>query len=208
MQKSHQPGRTRRDIQAAATRDEIVDAARRLMLERGYVPTSISEIAAEAGVSVQTIYNSVGAKAELLSAVLDVMAAGEAARQVPQIMRERVAQAPDLRSVIAVLADWFVEVNERTADIHRVISQAAAVDHQAAEIERRRATQRLRNYSEAAAELRKRHGLTAGQADHEAAASIFSIGHPQVYRSLVVDLGWSVASYREWLEKTLRGALR
>jgi AcrR family transcriptional regulator len=207
MQSRPARGRTRRDVQAAGTRSEIVEAARRLMVTKGYIGTSIAAIATEAQVSVQTIYNSVGTKADLLSAVLDLMAAGEATRSVPEIMRERAQHAPDAASFIAVLADWFVEVNARTGPIHQVINQAAALDRQAAEIERRRAAQRLRNYSEAAAQLRARHGLRAGQADHEAAAAIFSIGHPQVYRSLVIDLGWSSESYREWLIKTLTGAL-
>lgn len=185
-----------------------MEAARRLMLERGYVPTSISAIADEASVAVQTIYNSVGNKADLLSAVLDLAAAGpDAPARVPDVMRGRVAGARNATEIIRILADWFVEVHERTASVFRVISQAAAVDPDVAKRELRRAAQRLHTYGEAAAALRERHGLRSGLSDHEAAAAIWALGHPQVYQSLVVDLGWSVETYREWLGKTLRGAL-
>src|SRR5680860_1900901 len=70
------PAQLRRSLQTTATRTAIVVAAHRLMLERGYVATSIGSIADEAGVAVQTIYNSVGNKADVLSAVLDLAAAG------------------------------------------------------------------------------------------------------------------------------------
>ena len=55
---------SRRDRQAAETRQEILDTAARLFAERGFAATSIKDIAAEAGVAVQTIYSSVGSKGD------------------------------------------------------------------------------------------------------------------------------------------------
>jgi len=46
-----------------------------------------------------------------------------------------------------------------------------------------------------------------GMSDAEGAAAICSVGHPQVYRTLVQDAGWSVPAYREWLAKALAAAL-
>jgi len=208
MSTTENPAKTRRNAQSAATRAAIIDAAHRLMLERGYIPTSISAIAEEAGVAVQTIYNSVGNKADLLSAVLDRAAAGpDAPALVPAVMRQRAADARNAVEIIRVLTDWFVEVHARTAVVFRVIEQAAAVDPDVARLELRRAAQRLHNYGEAASALRDRNGLRNGLSDHEAAAAIWALGHPQVYRSLVIDLGWSVGTYRDWLGKALQGAL-
>ncbi len=199
---------TRRTRQSAATRAVIVDAASHLMLERGYVPTSVAAIAESAGVAVQTIYNSIGGKADVLAAVLDRSAAGpDAPTLVPTFMRTRVAAAGSAAEVVEILADWFVEVNGRTAAVHRVITQAAGVDPAVAELELRRSAQRLHNYGEAASALRALRGLRPGLTDHEAAAAIWAIGHPQAYRSLVIDLGWSIPAYREWVQKTLTGAL-
>ena len=199
---------TRRAIQAAGTRDVIVDAAARLFTADGYVRTTIDGIAAESGVAVQTVYNSVGNKAALLSAVLDSAASGPGAQAgVLEFMRERTRRAADFQSLIGVLADWFVEVHPRTAGIVAVISQAAAVDSTAARLERDRGLQRLRRYEEAAAAARARGGLSTGMSDAEGAAAIWSVGHPQVYRTLVQDAGWSVPAYREWLAKALAAAL-
>lgn len=198
---------TLRDAQAALTRRTIVDAASALFLAHGYVGTSIGAIARSAGVSVQTIYNAVGNKAALLSAILDAAASGPGStRPVPQFMRDRTVAAADPAAVVGVLADWFVEVHGRTGDVWSVIHQAAAVDEEAAAVERAREQQRLRNYGLAAADLRSR-GSLAGLTDDEAAAAIWAIGHPNAYQTLVRDLGWTTTAYREWVRKCLAGAL-
>src|SRR6478735_3390062 len=63
--------RGRRAVQAEQTRVEILDAARRQFATNGYAATSVKEIAAEAGVSVQTVYDSIGSKAELVRRLND-----------------------------------------------------------------------------------------------------------------------------------------
>lgn len=197
-------GASLRDALAATTRTQIVGAAAELFTERGYVGTSIGAIAARAGVAVQTIYNAVGNKAAVLSAVLDLAAAGpNAPTPVPAFMAERTSAAHDASEVIAILSDWLAEANQRTATIHWIIRQASAVDDDAAELERTRSNQRLRNYGLAAAALRERGGLSNGMTDEQAAATIWSVGHPTTYRSLVIDSGWSLESYGSWLRAVL-----
>jgi len=80
---------SRRAIAAAATREEILRAARRLFVEHGYAGTSVVEIARAAGVSVPTIYASVGKKAEVVMALVDL--AGKeagAGRALAEVDRE------------------------------------------------------------------------------------------------------------------------
>lgn len=62
---------SRAEQMAAHTRDDILSAARRLFAERGYSGTSIQDIAAEAGVAVQTIYSRLGSKSGMLFALVD-----------------------------------------------------------------------------------------------------------------------------------------
>ncbi|TFC81798.1 TetR family transcriptional regulator [Cryobacterium sp. TmT2-59] len=208
MSEAPRPAESRRSAQSVATRTVILAAAQRLMLERGYIPTSIAAIAAEAGVAVQTIYNSVGGKAELLSAVLDLSAAGpDAPGPAPESVARRYAEARTAGDVIRTLVDGIVTANERSAAVHRVIIQAAGVDADVEKLEIRRSTQRLHAYGSAASALRARRGLRSGLSDHEAAAAIWALGHPQAFRSLVTDLGWSGPAYRDWLVKSLQGAL-
>ena len=78
----------------------------------------------------------------------------------------------------------------------------------AAQLERYGGMQRLRRFAEGAAAARARGGLSSGMSDAEAAAAIWSLGHPQVYRAMVRDAGWPVPAYREWIAKALAAALR
>jgi AcrR family transcriptional regulator len=183
-------------------------AAGRLMLERGYVGTSVAAIATEAGVVVQTIYNSVGSKAELLAAVLDRVAAEPGA---PALLsgatRERIAEARTATEVIRILARSSALVNERTSGILRIVSEAAVVDPDVGEFEQKRDAARLHGFGEVAAMLRDKRGLRGGISDHEAAATMWALAHPHTFRTLVLSLGWSTEAYRNWLEKSLLAAL-
>lgn len=63
--------RTKRDQDREAKRDEIVAAARTLFIDEGYEATSMSRLAAAAGVAPNTIYWYFKDKDEVLVAVLD-----------------------------------------------------------------------------------------------------------------------------------------
>lgn len=54
----------------ARKRKQLVDAAERIFLENGYAESSVNRIAAEAGVSIKTLYRHFQSKDELFSAVM------------------------------------------------------------------------------------------------------------------------------------------
>ncbi|MGO4385410.1 TetR/AcrR family transcriptional regulator [Specibacter sp. RAF43] len=202
------PARTRREVQSRQTRELIVARAAELFVARGYSATTIESIARSAGVAIQTIYNSVGNKPALLSAVLDAAVAGpNAPAAVPEFMRARAAGARDFPAMVGMLADWFAEGLPRSSAVFAAINQAAAVDPSVARLRDERARQRLDHYREAAAAIRERGGLTRGMSDADAAALIFTIGHPDTYASLVTSFGWPLARYRQWIHDSLLNAL-
>jgi AcrR family transcriptional regulator len=202
--------KSRKQIAAGETQQAIVEAASRLFLVRGYHATPISLIAAEAGVAVQTIYNSVGSKRELLSRVLDFAAAGEHAPvPVATFMRTQTELERDPRRVIAQLVEFWRGALPRTAPVFRIIREGAASDPEIAELERVRAAQRLSNYEQAAGMLSERNALRPELTIAAAAAVIFAIGHPEAYRTLVLEGGWNEAAWAEWAQSTLeRGLLQ
>src|SRR5262245_23405607 len=65
--------RSRRALQAEQTRDDILRAARTRFAANGYAATSLKEIAADVGVSVQTVYDSVGTKPEIVRRLNDLL---------------------------------------------------------------------------------------------------------------------------------------
>ncbi|MBA3842409.1 MAG: TetR/AcrR family transcriptional regulator [Actinobacteria bacterium] len=198
----------RRQIAAEATQRSIVEAASRLFLAHGYNATSVSQIAAEAGVAIQTIYNAVGSKRDVLSRVLDFAAAGERSPlPVPQFMREQAQAEPDPRKIIAQLVAFWRGALPRTAPVFRIIREAAAADPEIAALERSRAAQRLRNYRQAATLIAQRGALRNTITVDQAAASIFAIGHSDAYRALVLEGDWHDDDWAAWVQATLENAL-
>src|ERR1700680_2051462 len=68
---------TRRQQQAHQTRADILEVARRRFLADGFAPTTIAAIAADVGVSVDTIYKAFGGKPGLVRAICEQALAGE-----------------------------------------------------------------------------------------------------------------------------------
>ena len=90
---------SRRREQARARRLAVVAAAGELFERDGFRPTTITAIAAHAGVSAESIYKGFGTKAALAKAVFDLVIAGDdepvpvAERPAMQAMRDE----PDAR---------------------------------------------------------------------------------------------------------------
>ena len=198
----------RRDLQTAGTRGDIVEAAAELMRENGYAGTSIAAIAERGGVAVQTIYNTIGSKVDVLAAVL--AAANTESRATGLSVAElasEISGSATPAAAVSGLATWITADNERTAPLHRVVNEAAGTDPEIRELEVTMAARSLHGYAEAVGALRGQLGLRSGLSDHEAATSIWALGHPQVFHTLVVGLGWSRETYTAWLRSALPGVL-
>ena len=92
---------TRRELQAAETRRLILASARRHFAAEGYARTSLKTIAADVGVSVQTIYDSVGAKADLVRRLNDLI---DEEAQVGELAGT-LSSETDPRAVVSVSFD-------------------------------------------------------------------------------------------------------
>src|SRR3954467_7608421 len=82
--------------QAQRTRTTVLDAAARCFLAEGYAATTMKDVAAAAGVSVQTVFGQ-GSKAALLLACVDRAVVGDD-EDGPLAQREmvtRLLEAPD-----------------------------------------------------------------------------------------------------------------
>ena len=71
----------------ARTEAELVEAARALFLEQGYVATTLAQIAERAGVAARTVYVRFGTKAALFMRVVDLALVGDAVPSMSRIVR-------------------------------------------------------------------------------------------------------------------------
>ena len=197
--------RTRRTEKAQQTHQRIVDAATRLFLERGYVPTTIDAIAQAADVAVETVYARFRTKTNLMVAVKD--AAVTESGQVPLRQRPELAALAaetDQRRQLQIAAALSRRMLERISPVYALLRDAAAADetlreHLTAEIDRRRDFQRtLVGLVHARGPLRD--SLTPGQA----ADTYSALANPELYLLLTTHHGWTPGRYQTWLADTLQ----
>jgi AcrR family transcriptional regulator len=200
---------SRRQSRVRATRQEVLRAARKLFLERGYPATTMEAIAEESDTPIATVYRLFRSKRAILSAVLDVAFGGD---DEPIAFGDRpvvwaaLAQA-DAGTLIDAFARIGRELQERAGPIQHVLAGAAAVDPEAAEQLAITRQQRLTGQSRVAAELARRQALGPGLSEADAADLIYVFMSPEVHRILTAERGWTPKRYEAWLATTLRRAL-
>ena len=121
---------TRRRQSAARTRAAILDAARQLFSEDGYAATSMTAIAARAGVALDTVYASVGRKPELARLLIETAISGSS-QAIPAEERDYVQAirtAADAETKIAIYASAMRGIAGRMAPVLSIIQQAAPAE--------------------------------------------------------------------------------
>lgn len=186
-------------------RRAVVDAARTLFLERGYVATTIEAVSELSDVPVSTVYRLFSSKLGILQALLDTSIAGDdqpfAVSQRPDVaslFRER-----EPKKLLAGFAGVTTAINERTNDIYLVLASAATSDPAAGELLDQIREQRDRGQGRIARSLWRAGALKPGLRERDAADLIHALMSPEVYRLLVGDRGWTPERYQQWLETSL-----
>lgn len=193
------PKRTYREEQAQATKDRICAAARRLFADQGYRMTSVAAIAAEAGVAERTVYAAFGAKREILSAICETWLEDAHARELVAA----AVDEPDPLGTLRLAARFLRALFETGYDVMVLFDAASAEDPQTramlrAKLEGRNHVQNL------IIDSVKDHlvvPLPAAQAVYRALAAV------GVYQELVVESGWTIDQYEQWVLTQLAGQL-
>jgi AcrR family transcriptional regulator len=204
-QKRPYDGRRRRERaqeERSATRRRVVDAARELFLARGYVATTMADIAREAGVALQSVYSAGQSKADLLHLVTDVAVAGDDQEVMLVDRPEFVAVAAESDPVrqVQMLASLIAATLDRVAPVWIAYREAAAVDPKAASnlvAAHRRRRESFGVMIRMVPEHRLRHP------PDRSADTMWAIGSVDVFLLLRTVLEWDAAQYTEWLSDTL-----
>lgn len=196
--------------QRRATRQRVLDAARALLLRRGYGGTTIDAIAGRAGVSVQTVYNTVGGKAALLKAVYDSALAGDD-EPIPIIERPTaiaMRAATNPRQFLARYAHMGREMYERVGPLLPImLAEGAAGDREVRAFIDTIENERAIGTAGVAALLDERFGLRAGLTVADAADILWTLTAPELPLRLVHRRGWSLDRYEAWTADAMAHAL-
>ena len=181
---------TRRAQQAAQTRADVVAAAIRLFTTSGWAATTVNAVAAEDGVSGETVYSGFGSKKGLLRSAMDVAVVGDAdavpfAERTEFLRLGRGPVAARMRAGVTVQAD----IHERSAGVWRAIMEAAVGDAEVEgwriDLERRRRLDLQRSMAL----------ITARDLDERTLDLLWAMLGPEIYLKLTGDAALSRADY-------------
>ncbi len=200
---------TLRRQQAQSTRLSIIEAAARLFIARGYVATSMDEIATAAGVGRATVFASVGGKAAILKAAYDVAIVGDD-EPIPLPQRSwaiAVRNEPDPGRMIDRYAGMIAEISGRVAPIYEAMRGAAAANSEARALWDAMRNERRGGAAGFVGFVVARDALRRGVDPKMAGDVVWALIDPGLYHLLVVEMGWTTAQFQAWLAQTLKGQL-
>jgi AcrR family transcriptional regulator len=190
---------TRRRQQARENRARILAAAHELFVDKGYGSTTIADIAAAAGVAVETVYAAFRNKPTLLHRAWDVAVGGDEqdAHVLERPEMRAVLGEPDLATRFARFATANMAIMRRTARLRLAILGAAGADPAAAAL--------LAGIDRARLEAMGVHARVAaatGQlavSEEECRDVLFATTDGSLWHNLAERRGWSDQRYAAWL---------
>lgn len=184
-----------RERQAQATKDQVAKAARRLFAEQGYVATTITAISAAAEIPAQTIYSAFGNKAAILREIAKAWISEADTRRLSEVALAEPDPAERLRRT----AHWHRRQFETGYDVIVIYQEAARADPGMVKEMRRMWDARERELTLYLAALEDELAVTVPRAlDILLACTV-----AEVYRTLVLERGWSLDEYERWLADAL-----
>ncbi|WP_157987432.1 TetR/AcrR family transcriptional regulator [Jiangella endophytica] len=191
--------------QAAQTRQAVLAAAGTCFSSRGYAGTSLTDIAHEAGVSVETV-KAIAPKRDLL-----LMAFRQSFTGSPggELIAEKEAGArllaiDDGEEFLSALVDFLAAANAASSRLWRAFTSAANSDPALASALREHMGRRRADCEHAIDAFAARGMLHGSVSRDERVETYIYLVAPETHEHFVLDVGWAQPSYRDWLEQAVR----
>jgi AcrR family transcriptional regulator len=188
-----------RKERARQTRLRMTRAAYQLFTERGYTATTMADIAAAAGVAVQTLYFTFHTKAELLQNVyeLAVLGEGDPVPPIEQPWYGEMLKAKRLEDALGLLVDNVTTILARAAPLDDFV-RAASLDPDPARVRAHNERLRRQGYAQMVEHLGARFGLRPELQPAQATDILLVLLGPATYQTLVGEYGWPPERWRSW----------
>jgi AcrR family transcriptional regulator len=180
-----------RRAQARRNREAILDAAERQFLADGYAATTIATVAAEAGVSVETIYKGFGGKSGLVRALFERGLTGRGPVPAYQRSDDMRAHETDPETIMRNWGLLTTEVASVVTPIRLLMRSAAVTDPDMARLLDDSDAERLTRMRHHADFLAERGYLRDDVTVAEATDILWTCSSVEIYELLVLQRGWS-----------------
>jgi AcrR family transcriptional regulator len=202
---------TRRQAQAQETHRHVLEAARKLFMERGYAGATAEAIAAEAGVSAQTIYAIFKNKKRILISLMNVSPTTGVEDHTPMVERanvQAVSQERDQHRQVQMFANVVANNLDQVAVVSEIMTDAARVEPDLDRILQKLNKQRLEHMSYAVQQIAANGPFRENADGDYARETVWTLTSPEVFLLLTRDRGWSKERYAAWLaDMLIRGLL-
>jgi TetR/AcrR family transcriptional regulator of autoinduction and epiphytic fitness len=196
---------SRRKAQARQTRLQIVEAAHRLFVEKGYAGATIEAIAQEAGVAQETVYAIFGNKRSILAFLLDISVGGDdqPVRVMDRPKPQAILHEADQHQQLAWFSQDITEILSRVGPVFEIMRSASKLEPEMMELLQKMLAERLQNMTRFVQSVSAHGPLRAGMDETSAGEIVWAMSSPELFQLLNVDLGWSKEKYALWLADTL-----
>jgi AcrR family transcriptional regulator len=195
--------------QARARRRAVVVAAKALFERDGFRSTTIAAVAERAGVSAESIYKGFGTKAALAKAVFDLVIAGDD-EPVPVWRRseaDAIRAEPDVRRKIMLYSRGLAARQQRSAKVQILIRDGGHTDRTLAALWQRLLAERLTGMTILGRHLIESGQLREGIELDEVRDVLWTYTAVELYELLVVERGWPLDRYADWIGQAIAAAL-
>ncbi len=200
---------SRRTARARESRREVLDAAHHLLVSEGFAGMRLAEVAATAGVSVETVYKQFRNKGGLLKAAYDVRLAGDD-EPVPLGERPEYQAMVEVRDPVQKVRRYAGigrRISERTGPLTIRVLESRGADPDVEEFARTIEAERLVGATSFVAHLEQSGALRPGLHADQARDELWVLISPEVWAQLVQRRGWTNDQYESWLAEAVSAAL-
>jgi AcrR family transcriptional regulator len=186
---------------SAATRQRILDAARDLLIDRGYRNTTIAAIAERAEVNVDTVYELVGRKPVLLRELIEQAISGtdHAVTAEERAYVLAIRTEPDPRAKLTIYAKATRENQQRLAPLFLALRDASSTEPEAQDVWQEISDRRAANMRKFVEELQNTGQLRPDLPPGQAADVVWATNSSELFVMLTIERGWPADRYERWL---------
>jgi AcrR family transcriptional regulator len=191
---------------ALRRREDILAAARELMVRHGYAATTVGAIATAAGVSPETVYKAFGDKPGVVRAMY--RKALEGAGDHPAEERSnRLRGVSTGHELVAGWAQLASEVAPQGAPLATLLRDAAATDPKARSLLEEMDQTRMVRMRDNARALLATGDVRPGLSLTDVTDVLFTVSSAEMYELLVLRRGWTARRFARFQRETMAGAL-